>query len=62
MINYTVVYARSTFDLTTKVEIMLKLGWMTTGGVSVGGGLYGGYYQAMLKITPEDLAEDPCGS
>lgn len=63
MIEYTVVYAHAMTTLADQVERMMKLGWMVTGGIAVcGAPMYAGFYQAMLKITPEDLAEDPCGS
>lgn len=62
MMEYTIVYAMSTFKLSEVVEAYLRTGWMVTGGVAVSGApMFAGFYQAMLKITPEDLEDDPCG-
>lgn len=35
MTEYLVVYGNSLSGLTNQVNIQLKLGWMTTGGVAV---------------------------
>jgi len=54
MEEYIVVYARSTIKLVEQVNYRLKTGWMTVGGIAVGStAMYEGYYQSMLKITPE---------
>lgn len=59
MTEYQVVYARATYELTEKVDLRLKMGWTTAGGIAVGTGpMHEGYYQAMIREIPE-LNERP---